>query len=252
MFSKRKLVVSTKREKDKVIAPLFEKELGVKHLTPKNFDTVSLGPFTGEIVNKDDPIVTPKNKYLKAIELTNCDLGIASEGSFGSHPYIPFIHAADKFLIFIDKKNKLEIIERDLSTQTNLAETEIKQRPLFNPVIVHIKSVAQLDELAKGVPPKAKLLAETFFPGSFTLALKKQPQVSNLVTGGRDTVAIRMPNHQTTLALLKKINFPLATPSANPFGCISPTSALHVESYFLNKIPLVLDGGNCKTELNLQ
>jgi len=123
---------------------------------------------------------------------------------------------------------------------------EIKQRPLFNPLIVHIKSSAQIDELAKDIPAKARLLADTFFPGSLTLVLKKQPSVADLVTGGKDTVAIRMPDHAITLALLEKINFPLAAPSANPFGCISPTSALHVESYFKNKIPMVLDGGNCK------
>ncbi len=123
---------------------------------------------------------------------------------------------------------------------------EIKQRPLFNPLIVHIKSLEQLDELAKDIPAKARLLANTFFPGSLTLVLKKQSSVPDLVTGGNDTVAIRMPNHATTLALLEQINFPLAAPSANPFGCISPTSAWHVESYFKNKIPMVLDGGNCK------
>jgi len=123
---------------------------------------------------------------------------------------------------------------------------EIKQRPYFNPLIVHIKSLAQLDELAKEIPEKAMELAKTYWPGSLTLVLKKQSTVPDIVTGGLDSVAIRMPNHATALALLEEINFPLAAPSANPFGCISPTSALHVESYFKNKIPLVLDGGKCK------
>lgn len=123
---------------------------------------------------------------------------------------------------------------------------ETKQRPYFNPLIVHIKSIAQLDELAKDIPNKARLLAKVFFPGSLTLVLKKQPHVPDLVTGNKDTVAIRMPNHATTLALLNELDFPLAAPSANPFSCISPTSALHVESYFKDKIPMVLDGGNCK------
>lgn len=123
---------------------------------------------------------------------------------------------------------------------------EIKQRALFNSLIVHIRSIEQLDELAKDIPAKARFLASSFFPGPLTLVLKKQPSVSDLVTCGNDTVAIRMPNHVTTLALLKKINFPVAAPSANPFGCISPASALHFESYFKNSIPMVLDGGNCK------
>lgn len=126
MFSERKLVIATKHNKEQVIAPLFEKAFDVKCFAPENFDTDTLGTFTGEVERKDDPIVTLKNKCLLAMELTNCDLGIASEGSFGSHPYIPFIHADDEFLIFIDKKNNLEIIERELSTKTNFTGTEVK------------------------------------------------------------------------------------------------------------------------------
>ena len=126
VFSKRKLVIATKHQKEKVIAPLFEKELGVKCFAPENFDTDLLGTFTGEIERKYDPITTLKNKCLQAMELTNCDLGIASEGSFGSHPVIFFAHADDEFLIFIDKKNNLEIIERELSTNTNFNGSEVK------------------------------------------------------------------------------------------------------------------------------
>ena len=126
MFSGRKLVIATKHQKEKVIAPLFEKAFGVKCFTPENFDTDLLGTFTGEIERKDDPITTLRNKCLQAMELSNCDLGIASEGSFGSHPTIFFVPADDEFLIFIDKKNKLEIIERELSTDTNFNGDEIK------------------------------------------------------------------------------------------------------------------------------
>lgn len=123
---------------------------------------------------------------------------------------------------------------------------EMKQRPFSNPLIVHIKSLEQLDELAKDIPEKARLLAETFWPGSLTLVLKKQSNVPDLVTAGKDTVAIRIPNHPITLALLGNLNFPLAAPSANPFGCISPTNALHVAAYFNNKLQMVLDGGDCE------
>jgi L-threonylcarbamoyladenylate synthase len=123
---------------------------------------------------------------------------------------------------------------------------EMKQRPFSNPLIVHIKSLEQLDELAKDIPEKARLLAETFWPGSLTLVLKKQSNVPDLITAGKDSVAIRIPNHPTTLALLEKLNFPLAAPSANPFGCISPTNALHVAEYFKNKLQMVLDGGDCE------
>jgi len=123
---------------------------------------------------------------------------------------------------------------------------EMKQRPVSNPLIVHIKSLEQLDELAKDIPEKARLLAKTFWPGPLTLVLKKKSNVPDSITAGKDTVAIRMPNHPTTLALLQKLNFPLAAPSANPFGCISPTNALHVASYFNNTLQMVLDGGDCE------
>lgn len=123
---------------------------------------------------------------------------------------------------------------------------KIKNRPFFNPLIVHIHSVKQLDELTSYIPPKAQLLANAFWPGALTLVLKKNFKVPNLITAGKDSVAIRMPNHSTTLALLEQLNFPLAAPSANPFGCISPTKAIHVEEYFGNSLQMVLDGGDCK------
>jgi hypothetical protein len=126
VFNGRKLIIATKHQKEKAIAPLFEKAFGVNCFTPENFDTDLLGTFTGEIERKDDPITTMRNKCLQAMELHNCDLGIASEGSFGPHPSIFFVHADDEFLIFIDKKNNLEIIERELSMKTNFNGSELK------------------------------------------------------------------------------------------------------------------------------
>ncbi len=123
---------------------------------------------------------------------------------------------------------------------------EMKSRPLFNPLIVHIHAMEQLDQLASYIPPKARLLANSFWPGALTLVLKKNLQVPDSITAGKDSVAIRMPNHPVTLALLQQLNFPLAAPSANPFGCISPTTAKHVEAYFGTKLQMVLDGGSCK------
>ncbi|HEX8576547.1 MAG TPA: L-threonylcarbamoyladenylate synthase [Flavobacterium sp.] len=123
---------------------------------------------------------------------------------------------------------------------------EMKQRPYFNPLIVHIHSLDQLAELAVAIPEKAYQLAKAFWPGPLTLVLKKQSHIPDLVTGGKDSVAIRMPNHPTTLTLLKQLNFPLAAPSANPFGAISPTTALHVEHYFATNLKMVLDGGDCQ------
>ncbi len=122
----------------------------------------------------------------------------------------------------------------------------LKQRPLFNPLIVHIKSIAQLPELAREVPEQALQLAQAFWPGPLTLVLKKQPGVPELVTAGKDSVGIRIPNHPVALALLEQLDFPLAAPSANPFGCISPTSAAHVAAYFPDSLKMVLEGGECK------
>lgn len=122
---------------------------------------------------------------------------------------------------------------------------ELKKRPLYNPLIVHLHSAKQLDEVAKDIPEKALILAEKFWPGSLTLVLKKQPHIPDLVTAGKDTVAVRVPQHLMALALLELLDFPLVAPSANPFGSISPTSAQHVDAYFKEQLPVILDGGNC-------
>lgn len=101
------------------MAPLLEKQLGVKCIMAKNFDTDTFGTFTGEIDRKEDPISTARSKCLDAMCLSGCDAGIASEGSFGPHPAYFFIYAGDEILVFIDKKNGIEITARELSTETN-------------------------------------------------------------------------------------------------------------------------------------
>ncbi len=126
---------------------------------------------------------------------------------------------------------------------------EVKQRPLFNPLIVHLHSIEQLEGVVAEFPEKARMLAQHFWPGPLTLILKKKISVPNLVTAGKDSVAIRIPNHPVTLELLKQLPFPLAAPSANPFNRISPTTAAHVEDYFKEAIPMVLEGGECKSGL---
>lgn len=121
----------------------------------------------------------------------------------------------------------------------------IKQRPLFNPLIVHLPNAAALNEVAKEVPAMAKALADTFWPGPLTLLLPKKDTVPDLITAGKSTVAVRVPNHPLTLSLLQQLSFPLAAPSANPFGSISPTTAAHVAGYFKDEFPYILDGGPC-------
>jgi L-threonylcarbamoyladenylate synthase len=122
----------------------------------------------------------------------------------------------------------------------------LKERPFFNPLIVHIHSTEQLADIVEFVPEKAQLLADAFWPGSLTLVLKKKSIIPDLVTAGKDTVAVRIPNHPVTLELLRQTGFPLAAPSANPFGCISPTQSTHVSNYFQEKLSMVLEGGSCQ------
>ena len=125
-FKDRRLIIATKHGKEAVIAPLVEKYLGSICFVDENFDTDLLGTFTGEVERKQDVISTIRQKCLKAMEINNCDLGIASEGSFGPHPTVFFSNADEEFLIFIDLKNKLEIIVRELSVETNFNGKEIK------------------------------------------------------------------------------------------------------------------------------
>ena len=119
LFKDRKLVIATKHRKEEVIAPLLESTLGVNCFVPENFDTDILGTFSGETIRTEDPISTARKKCVMAMELTNCDIGIASEGSFGAHPHLYFVNADDEFVLLIDKKNNLEIIARELSTSSN-------------------------------------------------------------------------------------------------------------------------------------
>ncbi|WP_299458652.1 L-threonylcarbamoyladenylate synthase [uncultured Microscilla sp.] len=123
---------------------------------------------------------------------------------------------------------------------------EAKNRPTFDPLIVHTYSIEQVRQFTKNIPEKAKKLAEQFWPGSLTILLEKNDLIPDLVTAGLSTVAVRIPNHPLTLELLKQLDFPLAAPSANPFGYISPTTALHVEAQLKNKVSYIIDGGPCQ------
>jgi hypothetical protein len=132
MFRGRKLLIATKHQKESVIAPILERELGVICFVDETYDTDILGTFTGEIERELDPIATAREKCLRAMKINNCDLGIASEGSFGPHPSMFFVNADDEFLIFIDTKNNIEVIVRELSTSTNFNGKEVQnQKELF-------------------------------------------------------------------------------------------------------------------------
>lgn len=126
---------------------------------------------------------------------------------------------------------------------------KLKNRPFYNPLIVHLKSASCISDVASEIPKSALILANKFWPGPLTLVLKKQEHISDLITAGKKTVALRVPNHALTLALLEKLEFPLVAPSANPFGSISPTNANHVLNYFGETLNVILDGGDCEKGL---
>lgn len=121
-----------------------------------------------------------------------------------------------------------------------------KNRPQFNPLIIHSNRIERFEEWGLLIPEDVKLLAQHFWPGPITFIIPANHKIPEIVTAGTGAVAIRVPNHPITLDLLAKLTFPLAAPSANPSGFISPTSALHVEQQLGNKIDYILDGGNCK------
>ena len=122
---------------------------------------------------------------------------------------------------------------------------EAKQRPADHPLIVHIGNRNDLCNWTDSIPQQALRLIDAFWPGPLTLVLPKKSTVSTLITGGLDTVAVRMPNHPVLSDLLSRIDFALVAPSANAFKHISPTCAEHVVRSLNDRISLVLDGGPC-------
>ena len=120
-----------------------------------------------------------------------------------------------------------------------------KERPLFDPLIVHVAEVAQLAEVVEVLDERTVKLIEHFWPGPLTLVVKKHPSIPAIVTSGGDTVAIRMPDNPLALSLIKESGRPIAAPSANRFGYTSPTTASHVEEQLGSKIAAILDGGAC-------
>lgn len=123
---------------------------------------------------------------------------------------------------------------------------EIKNRPLSNPLIIHLPDTTQLNKFVKNIPALAEKLAERFYPGALTLLLPKKEIIPDIVTAGLQNVAVRIPSHPLAIQLLRKLSFPLAAPSANPFGYISPTSAEDVKRILFGKIDYILDGGICQ------
>lgn len=121
----------------------------------------------------------------------------------------------------------------------------IKNRPFFDPLIIHVDSLESAARYVREIPETALRLARAYWPGPLTLLLPKNDIIPDIVTSGSPMVAVRVPAHPLALALLKTLNFPLAAPSANPFGYISPTQAEHVNKQLGGQVPYILDGGPC-------
>lgn len=139
VFENRSLIIGTMHGKDQVIAPVLESSIGVKCFTPSGFNTDTLGTFSGEIERMRDPVETVRTKCLLAMELTGSDLGIASEGSFGPHPSIPFLNADDEWLIFMDRKHNIEILVRELSFETNYQGKEVSTGDALEDFLIKVK-----------------------------------------------------------------------------------------------------------------
>ena len=120
-----------------------------------------------------------------------------------------------------------------------------KGRPADHPLIVHLPDASHLGRWAVDIPPAAEKLAAAFWPGPLTLILKRHPSVLDAITGGQDTVGLRVPNHPLALQLLREFNSGVAAPPANRFGHVSPTTAAHVREELGDAVAMILDGGPC-------
>lgn len=122
---------------------------------------------------------------------------------------------------------------------------EVKGRPPSHPLILHIARVSDLDKWSLNLPPVAKVLTDQYWPGPLTIVVQRNANVSDEITGGRDTVAIRCPDNKITTDLLMQLNDAIVAPSANRFGKVSPTSAQHVFADLGHDVEIILDGGEC-------
>ncbi len=149
-------------------------------------------------------------------------------------------------LVGIPTETVYGLAANGLSADAVLKIYEAKNRPSFNPLILHVGNIANAKKLVLDFPEKAKALAEAFWPGPLTLVLKKASIVPDIVSAGLDSIGIRIPNHPLSIELLGLLDFPLAAPSANPSGYVSPTTAEHVLQQLGDKVAYILDGGKCE------
>ncbi len=152
-------------------------------------------------------------------------------------------------LVAIPTETVYGLAANALNEDAVLKVFEAKNRPFFDPLIIHLADLQAVQDYAEFNDRRLRLLAENFWPGPLTLLLPKKKVIPDLVTSGLPQVAVRVPQHKLTLQLLSVLKLPLAAPSANPFGYVSPTEASHVEKQLGGKINFILDGGPCTVGL---
>ena len=148
-------------------------------------------------------------------------------------------------LVAIPTETVYGLAANALNEKAVLSIFEAKNRPQFDPLIVHVANLSAVDQYAVWDDQRLKQLAARFWPGPLTILLPKKSKVPDIVTSGLSRVALRVPDHPLTLQLLNMIDFPLAAPSANPFGYVSPTKPEHVQMQLGDKVSYILDGGTC-------
>ncbi|MEY5048510.1 MAG: hypothetical protein RLZZ175_1869 [Bacteroidota bacterium] len=155
-------------------------------------------------------------------------------------------HLINGNLVAIPTETVYGLAANAFSAENVVKIFEAKNRPFFDPLIIHTYSLAKVLEWIPVIDSRLLQLAEAFWPGPLTLLLPKPDFIPDIVTSGLERVAIRVPNHSLTLSLLSHLDFPLAAPSANPFGYVSPTTAQHVYEQLNQKLAYILDGGDAQ------
>lgn len=139
MFSGRTLLIATKHGKEAVLAPLFERSMGVRCVVPSDLNTDLLGTFTGEVERRGDPLSVARQKCQLALERVQADFALASEGSFGPHPTIGFVPAGDELVLLLDRHTGREFFARDITTETNFRAAWISRRAELESFLSDVK-----------------------------------------------------------------------------------------------------------------
>ncbi len=152
-------------------------------------------------------------------------------------------------LVVVPTETVYGLAANALNTRAVTKIFEVKNRPHFDPLIIHVASISALKNWVEDLPFWAEKLLKTFSPGPLTLLLRKKKEIPEIVSSGLETIGVRIPSHPIIQALLAKIDFPLAAPSANLFGRTSPTRVQHAQKYLGDEVEYYLDGGLCKIGL---